>query len=120
LAKQLIQKSDELSRSAIKLSPNNLIITRRIASSYLLISQVDQNFSQNALILGQRLTKLAPTDPQSYLSLAKIQAGLDQKEEAKKTLQTALNLKPDYQEAQELLEQLTTDPSVNSGSTLRA
>ena len=109
LVKQLVQKSDELARSAIKLSPNNLIIARRLASSYLLISQVDQNFGQNALLLGQRLIELAPTDPQSYLSLAKIQTGLDQKEEAKKTLQTALNLKPDYQEAQELLEQLTTD-----------
>jgi O-antigen ligase len=106
LAKNLAIKTNELSKSALKLSPSNLIITRRVASSYLLISQIDQNFGQNALLLGQRLAELAPTDPQSYLSLAKIQAGLDQKEEAKKTLQTALNLKPDYQEAQELLDQL--------------
>ena len=113
LAKQLAQKSDELSKSAVRLSPNNLIITRRIASSYLLISdlptgrQVDQSFGSKALAEGQRLVELAPTDPQSYLSLAKIQAGLDQKEEARLTLEKALNLKPDYQEARELLEQLT-------------
>ena len=59
--------------------------------------------------MGQKLTQLSPTDPQSYLTLAKIQAGLDQEKEAQKTLETALELKPDYQEAQELLEQLTID-----------
>jgi len=68
-----------------------------------------KNTSKKLWRLVRKLIQLAPNDPQSHLSLAKIQAALDQKEEAKKTLEKALELKPDYQEAQELLEQLTID-----------
>ena len=95
-----------MAKKALLQSPNNLIIERRIANAYLLISAVDEKYAKVALTSGQKLTQLAPTDPQVYLTLGKIQAGLGRNEEAKKTLETALNLKPDYQEAVELLEQL--------------
>ena len=105
-AKGLATQTDTLAQKALSQSPNNLIITRRIANAYLLISAVDEKYAKVALTSGQKLTQLAPTDPQVYLTLGKIQAGLGRNEEAKKTLETALNLKPDYQEAVELLEQL--------------
>jgi len=105
-AKGLATQTDTLAKKALLQSPNNLIIERRVANAYLLISAVDEKYAKVALTTGQKLTRLAPTDPQVYLTLGKIQAGLGRNEEAKKTLETALNLKPDYQEAVELLEQL--------------
>ena len=106
ITKELTIQTDTLAKKALLLSPNNLIIERRIANAYLLISAFDEKYAKAALTTGQQLTRLAPTDPQVYLTFAKIQAGLDQKEEARKTLEIALRLKPDYQEARELLDQI--------------
>ena len=97
-----------MAEKTLSASPNNLITTRKIANAYFLISDYDKEYKQKALGVGQKLTELAPTDPQSYLTFAKIQAGLGQDEEAIKTLETALSLKPDYQEAKELLDQLNS------------
>jgi len=112
-AKGLATQTDTLAKKALLQSPNNLIIERRVANAYLLISAVDEKYAKVALTTGQKLTQLAPTDPQVYLTLGKIQAGLGKNEEAKKTLTIALNLKPDYQEAKELLEQLAK-PTVDN------
>jgi len=108
LAKTLIKNTKISAEKALRVSPNNLIIARKIANAYFLISDDDEESKQEALTVGQRLIKLAPTDPQFYLTFAKIQAGLGQEAEAKKTLMIALSLKPDYQDAQELMTQLTT------------
>jgi len=106
IAKELTIQTNTLAKKALLQSPNNLIIARRAANAYLLISAFDEKYAPKALELGQKLTELAPTDPQVYLTLAKIQAGLYQNEDAKRTLATALSLKPDYQEARELLDQI--------------
>jgi len=104
----LTTQTQALAEKTLSASPNNLITTRKIANAYFLISDYDKEYKQKALGVGQKLTELAPTDPQSYLTFAKIQAGLGQDEEAIKTLETALSLKPDYQEAKELLDQLNS------------
>lgn len=101
--------SGSLAQKAEILAPNNLIVLRKVANAYFLISQSDKNYEDDAIRVAQRLTQLAPTDPQSYLAAAKIQIGLDKIDDAQKTLATALQLKPDYVEAQQILEQLTTN-----------
>ena len=104
--KQLVTRSVSNAKQAEELAPNNLIVLRKIANTYLLISSIDSIYEEKALQVGYRLPRLAPTDPQSYFSLAKIQAGLGKEDEAKITLEKTLKLKPDYQEAIELLDQL--------------
>jgi len=74
-----------------------------------ILAEENNEYGQKALDVGRKLTELAPTDPQSYYTLAQIQAGVGKTDEAKKTLETALSLKADYLEAQELLKQLTFD-----------
>lgn len=103
----LATKAADFATEAQKLASNNLVVLRRVANAYLLISDFDEQYKILARETGLKLTKLAPTDPQSYLTLAKVQAATDQKEKAKGTLEFALKLKPDYQEAEELLEQLS-------------
>ena len=104
--KQLVTRSVSNAKQAEELAPNNLIVLRKIANTYLLISSIDSIYEEKALQVGYRLPRLAPTDPQSYFSLAKIQAGIGKEDEAKITLEKTLKLKPDYQEAIELLDQL--------------
>ncbi|MDP2632980.1 MAG: O-antigen ligase family protein [Candidatus Curtissbacteria bacterium] len=93
-------------RTALETSPSNLLVMRKVANTYLLVAQSDKQYEQLALDTGQKMMALAPSDPQTYLAFAKIQVGVDQNEAAKKTLKKVLELKPDYAEAQELLDQL--------------
>ena len=102
-----VKEADKKAQKADKSAKSNLIVKRRIANTYLLLAKVDPVFEEKALNSGQDLLKLAPTDPQSYLTLAKIQVGVGQKEKGQETLSLALLLKPDYLEAQELFGQLT-------------
>ena len=108
-ADKYVKDADKKAQKADKSAQYNLIVKRRIANTYLLLAKVDPVFEQKALDLGQDLLKLAPTDPQSYLTLAKIQVGIGQKEKGQETLSLALLLKPDYLEAQELFSQLATE-----------
>ena len=108
LATLLTNQASQSAQESLMLGPNNLINIRRLATSYLLLSTKDPSFESKARELGKRIVELAPTDPQSYLSLAKIQAGTNLDEEAKKTLEIALKLKPDYQEAKELLRKINS------------
>ncbi|MCR4324262.1 MAG: O-antigen ligase family protein [Candidatus Curtissbacteria bacterium] len=95
-----------MAEKALSNSPNNLIVNRRVANAYFLLSDVDIESGQKALQVATRQTQLAPTDPQSYLALAKIQAGFEMRSEAKESLNKALSLKGEYPEAKQLLDQL--------------
>ena len=103
---QIANRAKTSALEAEKLAPNNLIVLRRIANAYFLISNVEAEYESETLRVAKRLPMLAPTDPQSFFSLAKIQAGIGKEEDAKETLKKTLELKPDYQEAKDLLEQI--------------
>lgn len=107
--RSLTEQSKKLAKSALDISPQNIIVIRRIANAYILISGIDQTFYGKTADIGELIATLAPTDPQSYLTLAKIQIAIEQNEDAKNSLQKALDLKPDYQEAKLLLKQLTNN-----------
>lgn len=102
----LSKKAGSLAQAADNLAPDNLIVIRRVANTYLLLINIDEQYKEKAAFAGQKIINLAPHDPQSFLTLAKIQAGSNEIDEAKKNLKTALRLKPDYLEAQEFLEQV--------------
>ena len=103
------KEADKKAQKAEKSAKNNLIVKRRIANTYLLLAKVDKNFEEKAQDAGQDLIRLAPNDPQSYLTFAKILIGAGEKEKGLESLNYALFLKPDYLEAQGLLLQLTID-----------
>ena len=102
----LEQQASSAAATAAGLSPNNVLITRKVANTYLLLSSIDKKYQKDALTAAQKLPRLAPTDPQSYLSLAKVESAVGEKQKAQESLNYALKLKPDYLEAQQLLEQI--------------
>lgn len=97
-------------QNAISASPNNYLVTQRAAKTYVLLINMDQDFQDKGISLGTKLTSIAPTYPISYLTLAKIQIASGKLEEAQKSIEKVLSLKPDYLEAKELLEQITAKP----------
>lgn len=102
----LLQQAADSANLAAKLAPDNLLVLRNVANSYSQLSNLDKSYGQKSLDLSKHLIDLAPTDPQSYLDLAKIQLTQNMDSDAKLSTQKALNLKKDYVEAQELLDQL--------------
>ena len=99
--------SQDFAKVAISTSPQNIIVARRVANTYILLCQLDEKYYQEAKSVGNTILNLAPTDPQSYLTFAKIQVATGQKDQAKNALLHALELKPDYLEAQQLLDQIS-------------
>ena len=63
---------------------------------FLLLSHLDPDYTKQARDTTLQAIKLAPTDAKLYYNLGLIYNQLGQKELAKQTLQTALDLKPNY------------------------
>lgn len=98
--------ANSLAAKAGTLAPNNFIIQRRIINTYILLNHLNQLHQNELNKLEERLISLAPTDPQTYLTSAKIEIALSNQDKARQYLDYALKLKPDYLEAKELLTEL--------------
>lgn len=109
-SRQYADLSDSLAKRTIKTAPNNFLTIRRLVSSYTLIGPNNPKYQREGELLSQKLVQLAPTDPQSYYTVAKFYAAVGNQEELIKNLETALKLKPNYFEAQELLDQIQSKP----------
>jgi O-antigen ligase len=107
---KLIGEVDNLEKETSAISQNNYLISQRIAKTYLLISQENPVYQKDADYYAQKLTQMAPTNPESYLILAKIQISESQNDQAVASLKKALELKQNYVEAQQLLEELSQNP----------
>lgn len=99
--------ADNLAQSSFKYAPNNFLVIRRLVNVYTLIGPQNQKYKTQGEKLAQLLVTLAPTDPQSYFTAAKFYAAVGNKSKTLSNLKKALNLKPDYVEAQDLYKQLT-------------
>lgn len=103
----IAERADHFAENAQKLSPNNYLIAQKVAKTYILLAGFYPGYQQKAQSLAAKLVSLAPTYPPAYLTAAKAQIVLEDQNAAIKSLEKALELKPDYLEAQQLLEQLT-------------
>lgn len=114
---QNIQNKEPLAKEAqaqvnnsLNISPNNYLVVQRAVKTYALLTDLDPQYSQEGLKLANKLVTLAPNYPISFLTLAKIQIAAGKTQDAKLTLEHILNLKPDYLEAKELLDQVANEP----------
>lgn len=90
------------------LSPNNFITQRRLINTYILLNSINGQYQEELKKLKGELIALAPSDPQTFLTSAKIEIALGNTTSAKESLDQALKLKPDYIEAKELLDETNT------------
>jgi len=106
---ELATRSNQMAQKALVLSPNNFLIAQRVAKTYALLSGIDEDYKDEAQNIAEKLTQLAPNYPTTYLTNAKIYVVLEDNKAAASSLNKSLQLKPDYLEAQQLLDQLTID-----------
>jgi tetratricopeptide (TPR) repeat protein len=104
--KDFSQLAENYALISQSLSGNNFIILRRIINTYILLNDSQNTHKNTLLTLQQKLVALAPTDPQTYLTSAKIEVSVSDNQKAIEYLNQALELKPDYAEAQQLLEEI--------------
>ena len=88
-------------------SPNNVSLLRTAIRTYFELSIFDKIYTQKTLEAINRAIELAPTDPKLYYNKALILESMNKKEGAAETLQKALELKPNYLEAKQALEEAT-------------
>lgn len=98
--------ADSLAQNSYKYAPNNFLVIRKLVNTYTLIGADNTKYKTEGEKLTQFLIKLAPTDPQSYFTTAKFYAAVGEKKLAVSNLKKALELKSDYIEAQDLLNQI--------------
>ncbi len=103
------QSADNLAQKSLNFSPHNFLIAQRASQTYILLAQIDDSYKNKATNVCQKLITLASTYPPAYLNCAKVQIASDNYRKAIEFTQKALELKPEYPQAQELLQQLTID-----------
>ncbi|MBI2039833.1 O-antigen ligase family protein [Candidatus Microgenomates bacterium] len=92
----------------LKNSPQNVSFWRTAIRTYFELSGLDKNYTDKTLQALDQTIKLAPTDPKLYYNKALILQTINKTQEAIKSLEKAIELKPNYQEAIQQLEEATS------------
>lgn len=106
LSAELKEEAIFITEKVLKENPNNTSFWRTAIRTYFEIAGLDNSFTQKTIDSLDQTIKLAPTDPKLYYNKAVILEAIGQKEQAKLALKKAIELKPNYQEAREQLDEI--------------
>ncbi len=104
-AEKLITPSLNDINKALEISPYHINFYKRKAKVSYYLSFHDLKYLEPGLQALLKAQELAPTDPKLPYNIGLIYQTLDQGEKAKKYLEKALELKPNYQAAEQALEE---------------
>ncbi|MCJ7804149.1 O-antigen ligase family protein [Patescibacteria group bacterium] len=99
LSGQLVNLAVSSSDHSLKISPYNLNFWKNRTRLFYSLAEIDGKYTQQALESLLMANKLAPTDAKIVYNLALVYAKLNQEETAIKTLEEAIKLKPNYDQA---------------------
>lgn len=99
LSAQLIDLAISSSDRSLKISPYNLNFWKNRTRLFYSLAEIEEKYTQQALESLLMANELAPTDAKIVYNLALVYAKLNQEETAIKTLEEAVNLKPNYDQA---------------------
>ena len=99
LSGQLVDLAVNSSDRSLKISPYNLNFWKNRTRLFYSLAEIEEKYTQQALESLLMANKLAPTDAKIVYNLALVYAKLNQEETAIKTLEEAVNLKPNYDQA---------------------
>lgn len=104
-AAQMVQLAIQESDEALKISPYHLNYLKTRTKMFYNLATIDEKYYQDALKTLLRAAELAPTDPKITYNLGLLYYYLGQKNEAIKTIEKTLELKPNYDTAKQKLEE---------------
>jgi len=99
LSADLITQALSHSQKAITISPQNLSFWKSRTRLFYSLSQIDENYLNQALKSLLIAKKLAPTDAKIYYNLALLYAEVNDIDQAIKILEETIDLKPNYRNA---------------------
>lgn len=92
----------------LKTHPNNVSLFRTAIRTYFELASIDSTYINKTLSVIDRAIFLAPTDPKLYYNKALILDYLDEKDATINALKKAYELKPNYLEVRQKLEEATS------------
>lgn len=99
MAADLKDEAIAASNYAVSISPNNVNFWKTRTRLFFALSNLDNQYTKEALNSLEKAKKLSPTDPKISYNLALIYDKLGRKEDAYKELELTTKLKPDYRDA---------------------
>lgn len=105
-----VEEAEREAEVAYTLNPKNSLTIRSLISTYNDLADIDPQYQTRAEELIAEAINQQPTNPQLYYEQALILFKAEKGEEALAALQKALELKPDYQTAKDLLESFQQNP----------
>jgi len=102
----LLEGMETYAQKSYELSPTNLLTLKSLALTYREAGRMNPNYLQKADAILEFAANLCPTDPQIRYTRAVTKLDLNQTGEALDLINQALDLKPDYQEAEDLKSKL--------------
>lgn len=99
LSAQLRDQAIQYTTEALKRSPRNVPFWKTAYQTFSELALTDPKYNQNALQVLDELAILSPTDPESYFEKGQIYQSIGKANLAIQNFQTALKMKPDYQNA---------------------
>lgn len=88
------------------MNPYNLNILKTKAKTELTLAELDPKYFQDALNTLLRITELSPTESSNYLNVGLIYQNLGKTDLARLAFEKAIELKPDFQQAKNYLQEL--------------
>lgn len=88
------------------MNPYNLNILKTKAKTELTLAEIDPKYFQEALNTLLKITELSPTESSNYLNVGLIYQNLGKTDLARLAFEKAIELKPDFQQAKNYLQEL--------------
>ena len=107
LSAQLKDESITYLENVLAENPNNISLWRSTIRTYFELSTLDKKYIDKTLDALDKAISLAPTDPKLYYNKGLVLLSEGKKDEAVKSFQKALELKPNYLEVHNQLKEAT-------------
>lgn len=92
---------------AATMNPYNINILKEKAKTELILANLDPKYTQDAINTLLKITEYSPTESTNYFNIGLLYLNQGNKDQAKLAFQKAVDLKPDYQQAKDYLNQLS-------------
>ena len=105
--KQLLELAGREAERALNLNPQNLLTLKSLAPTYFVLAKVEPALQSRTEALVEQAIGLCPTDPVLWYLRGIVLLGGGERDEAQRSFEEALRLRPNYIKAREAVNALS-------------